>query len=95
MFGFNKKNKIKVMGELVRYEVENGQHYPVFKFTTLDGRLFEIRNIPKDTNIKETSVEDVYIDEGVNEFLSQPLPLQEIPIKYVEEDPTDFLPRWL
>lgn len=83
------------MGGLVRYEVENGQHYPVLKFTTSDGRLFKIRNIPKDTNIKETTVEDVYTDEGVNEFLSQHLPLQEIPIKYVEEDPANFLPRLL
>jgi len=92
----NKKKRIKVIGELVDFEIINGQHYPVFCFTTLDGRKYDrIRNLPKEEGIKETSLEDVYIESGVEEFLQQQLPINDIPIKYVEEDPTDFIPQWI
>ena len=76
---------------MVDFELINGQHYPIFTFTTLDGRTYDrIRNLPKESSIKETSIEDVYIDSGVEEFLHQQLPINDIPIKYVEDDPTDF-----
>lgn len=92
----NKKKRIKVIGQLVAFEIINGQHYPVFSFTTLDGKNYDrIRNIPKEDGIKETSLEDVYIDSGVQEYLQRELPITDIPIKYVEEDPTDFIPQWL
>lgn len=95
MWFFNKKKRIKVVGQIVDYEIINGQHYPVFSFTTLDGRNFRIRNIPKDKDIKETSLEDVYIDSGVQEYLQRGIPVSDIPIKYDEEDPTDFIPQWI
>ena len=74
---------------MVDFELINGQHYPIFTFTTLDGRTYDrIRNLPKESSIKETSIEDVYIDSGVEEFLHQQLPINDIPIKYVEDDLT-------
>lgn len=92
----NRGKKLKVMGQLDDFVIINGNHYPLFSFTTLDGRRYEkIRNIPKDTKIKETSLEDVYIESGVEEYLQQQFPIMEIPIKYLQEDPTDFIPRWL
>ncbi|MDD6093072.1 MAG: hypothetical protein PUB90_00525 [bacterium] len=83
--------EIKKIGQLVDFELINGQHYSIFTFTTLNGRTYDrIRNLPKESIIKETSLEDVYIDSGVEEFLHRQLPINDIPIKYVEDDPTDF-----
>ena len=31
----------------------------------------------------------------VNEKLNEQLPIENIEIKYVVEDPTDFIPRWI
>ena len=68
---------------MVDFELINGQHYPIFTFTTLDGRTYDrIRNLPKESSIKETSIEDVYIDSGVEEFLHRQLPINDIAIKY-------------
>lgn len=92
----NKKKRIKVIGQLVGFEIIDNKHYPIFSFTTLDGITYDrIRNLPKEEGIKETCLEDVYIESGVEEFLQQQLPINDIPIKYVEEDPTDFIPQWI
>ncbi|MGN1268385.1 MAG: hypothetical protein ACI4U0_02645 [Candidatus Aphodocola sp.] len=95
MFLFSKNKKIKVVGEIIGFEIENGKHYPVFKFESNDGKIYKLRNIPKSKDLQETSLEDVYTDEGVIEFLNKAFPITNIPIKYLEEDPTDFLPRWI
>lgn len=95
MFFFKKDNKVKVIGELIRFDIENGKHYPVFAFTTIEGQKYELRNIPKEEGIEEASLEDIYIESGVIEKLNEPLPIGDIPIKYNPEDPTDFLPRWI
>ena len=97
MFFFKpKKKRIKVPGKIVGFELINGKHYPLFSYTTLDGRVFDrVRAIPKDPNIEECSVEDAYVDNYVNEYLQQPLPIGEIDIKYLEEDPSDFYAVWI
>lgn len=59
MFFFKKKRHTeKVVGEIIRFKVVNNKHYPVFKFTTLNGNLLELRNISKETGIEEASLED-------------------------------------
>ena len=91
-----KKKRIKVMGQLVGFEIIDDKHYPIFSFTTLDGRTYDrIRNIPKKDGIQECCLEDLYFDSGINDFLQQELPIGDIPIKYMEEDPTDFIPQWV
>ena len=95
MFDFNKNKRIKVIGEISRLELENNKHYPVFKFTTLEGKDLELRNIPKDPDIQEISVEDTYTQDGISEFLNKQLPIKEITIKYKENDPTDFIAIWI
>lgn len=92
---FNKKKRLKVVGKIIRFEFENDKHYPVFAFTTLSGQYYEIRNIPKENGIEEASLEDVYIESGVIEKLNEPLPIEDITIKYLEEDPTDFIGVWI
>ncbi len=52
-----------------------------------------LRYKPKEADIEEPSLEDVYIGSFVNEKLKEPLPIENIKIKYVVEDPSDFLPR--
>lgn len=59
------------------------------------GKKKILRNKPKETDIEEASLEDVYIESGVNEKLNEQLPIENIEIKYVVEDPTDFIPRWI
>ena len=54
-----------------------------------------LRYKPKEVDIEEPSLEDVYIESGVNEKLKEPLPIENIKIKYVVEDPSDFLPIWM
>lgn len=54
-----------------------------------------LRNKPKEADIEEASLEDVYIESGVNEKLNEQLPIENIEIKYVVEDLTDFIPRWI
>lgn len=54
-----------------------------------------LRNKPKEADIEEASLEDIYIESGVNEKLNEQLPIENIEIKYVVEDPTDFIPRWI
>lgn len=95
MFFFNRNKKIKVIGKLIRFDIENNKHYPVFNFTTIEGKNYELRNIPKEDGIEEASLEDVYIESGVIEKLNEPLPIRNIIIKYNPEDPTDFIPRWI
>lgn len=95
MLFFKKTKKIKVIGELIRFDIENGKHYPVFNFTTIDGEKYELRNIPKEDGIEEASLEDIYIESGVIEKLNEPLPIRNITIKYNLEDPTDFIPIWI
>lgn len=95
MFLFSKNKKIKVVDEIIGFEIENSKHYPIFKFASSDGKIYKLRNIPKSKDLQETSLEDAYTDEGVIEFLNKVLPITNIPIKYLEEDPTDFLPRWI
>lgn len=95
MFLFNRKKRLKVVGEIIKFEIENNKHYPVFAFTTQSGKNYEIRNIPKDSGISEASLEDVYIESGVIEKLNEPLPITNITIKYLEDDPTDFIAIWI
>lgn len=38
MFFFNRNKKIKVIGKLIRFDIENNKHYPVFEFETLNGK---------------------------------------------------------
>ena len=59
------------------------------------GKKMILRNKPKETDIEEASLEDVYIESGVNEKLNEQLPIENIEIKYVVEDPADFIPRWM
>lgn len=59
------------------------------------GKKMILRNKPKETDIEEASLEDVYIESGVNEKLNEQLPIENIEIKYVVEDPTNFIPRWI
>ncbi len=96
MFFFKKKNKrLEAVGEIVRFEEENGQHYPVFHFTTLDGKTYTLREIPKDSKLRELSLEEAYVESAVIERLNEPLPIYDILIKYNPEDPTDFYAIWV
>lgn len=96
MFFWKRKKRIKVIGKLVDFELIDNKHYPIFSFTTIDGRVYErIRNIPKVDGILEASLEDVYIKQAVEEFLQKQLPINNVPIKYKEEDPTDFIAQWI
>lgn len=94
MFLF-KKTKEKVIGKIIRFDIENNKHYPVFEFETLSGQKMTLRNKPKDVNIEEASLEDVYTGPGVNDKLNERLPIENIIIKYSIEDPTDFNPKWI
>ena len=92
---FNRKKRIKVPGQIIKYELLNEKHYPVFVFNTLDGKRIESRNKIKDNSIEEAALEDVYTDSGVIEKLNIPLPDNDVIIKYLEEDPTDFIAIWI
>lgn len=89
----NKKTKEKVIGRIIRFDVENNKHYLVFEFETLNGQKMILRYKLKEADIEESSLEDVYIGSFVNEKLKEPLLIENIKIKYVVEDPSDFLPR--
>lgn len=97
MFLFKKDKRIKekVIGKIIRYDIENNKHYPVFEFETLNGQKMILRNKPKEEDIEEASLEDVYIESGINKKLNEQLPIENIEIKYVVDDPTDFISRWI
>lgn len=95
LFKRDKRIKEKVIGKIIRYDIENNKHYPVFEFETLNGQKMILRNKPKEADIEEASLEDIYVESGVNEKLNEQLPIENIEIKYVVEDPTDFIPRWI
>ena len=86
------RNDVKVQGKLIRFEIENNKHYPVFAFDTKDGKHIEARCKKYK---EEISVEDVYKTEKAEEFLNNPLPIENIPILYNKKDPEEFIPQWV
>lgn len=38
LFKRDKRTKEKVIGKIIRYDIENNKHYPVFEFETLNGK---------------------------------------------------------
>lgn len=84
---FSKKEKVN--GKIIRFELVNGQHIPVFLFITRDGTEIE------SPIIDDSPLEEV-IDGGyLNEILSEPLPIENVDIVYKKDDPKDFYARYL
>ncbi len=90
-----KKKKETVIGKIIRFDIIDNKHYPVFAFTTLDGKYLELRNVPRERDVAEASVEDIYNEQGAETKLSEALPITDISIKYVIDDPTDFIAMWI
>ena len=92
------RNYEKVVGSIIEFVEENGSTYPIFSFTTKDGKKIVARNKHLKNGIEvisETSVERVYPIDYAKEFLSQKLPINNIPISYNKENPEDFIPKWI
>lgn len=97
-------NKIKyrnwknVEGKITEFIFENGMHYPVFSFTTIDGKEYNLRckSKNKKTNeVYETSVEGALEETAAKEILAKELPILGVPVKYNPDDPNEFIPKWL
>ena len=97
-------NKIKnqsyvtVTGKIIKFVEEDGNHYPVFSFNTVDGKTINKRCFIKVGNeTKDSSVEIAYGSESeyAIELLKKPLPIENIPIKYNKNNPDDFIAKWI
>ena len=84
---FSKKEK--VIGEIIRFEEKDGNHYPVFSFITKEGQKIEQHVI------NDTPLEDVIKDKWLLEYLEQPLPIKDVEIIYKKDNPNDFYARYL
>lgn len=83
------EKKEKVTGEIIRFSERNNKHYPVFSFTTKDGKKIE------QEVIKDSPLEDVIKEEWILDFLEKPLPITDVEIVYKKNNPTDFYARYL
>lgn len=90
------KNKERVMGQLVDWVVESNKHYPLFSFVTKNGEKIMGRCREEiDNEILETSIETAYGEDAVQDLLSLPLPMNNINIIYNQENPKQFIAKWL
>jgi len=92
------RNYEKVIGNIIEFIEEDNAHFPLFSFTTKDGKKIIARNKSiKEANgmLHETSVESAYTLEHAQSILSKNLPITDIPILYNKENPEDFIPKWL
>lgn len=92
------RNYEKVDGKIVEFIEENGFHYPVFSFTTKDGKNITARN--KDLKhrknpLRELAVEDAFEPGYAQEFLDSTLPIMDVTILYNKDNPEDFNPQWI
>jgi len=90
------RNFEKVSGKIVSFIEEAGVHYPVFSFTTLDGRNIEKRSIAVvDGENFECNVEGAYAEPEARSFLVRTLPINNIPISYNKNNPEEFTAKWI
>lgn len=83
------EKKEKVIGEIIGFSERDNRHYPVFSFTTKDGKKIE------QEVINDSPLEDVIKEEWLLDFLEKPLPITDVEIVYKKNNSTDFCARYL
>lgn len=86
--GLFSKKKEKVIGNIIAFEVKNGEHYPCFSYRTKEGKLIEKTDM-------EVSLEEAVTDEYLAELLGSSFPIEDVSITYRIEDPYDFTGAFL
>ena len=96
IYKIKNQNYVTVTGKIINFIEEDGNHYPVFSFNTIDGKTINKRCFIKVGNeTKDSSVEIAYGPEYAIEFLKKPLPIENISIKYNKNNPDDFIAKWI
>ena len=91
------RNWEKVDGKIIEFIEENGLHYPVFSYTTKEGKTVVSRNVPKNNepHFDEAPIERIFpFDDDAKQFLEKSLPITEVEIKYNPEFDEQFLPKY-